>query len=53
MTTTSYIEDTILKAKCPHCGAVNAFPEFRKVDAFRCHDCGEGVEVAEEKAGKE
>lgn len=46
MKTRTYTQDTILKAKCPSCGTVNAFPEFDEVDIFTCHECGEPVEIA-------
>jgi len=35
---------TICSATCPHCGAVNSFPNVAAVDAFICRECDEGVD---------
>jgi hypothetical protein len=37
--------DEICSARCPHCGALNAFPGFSAMNAFTCRECGEGVTV--------
>lgn len=33
---------------CSKCGAVNLFPGFSRMLAFRCRECGEGVKVEDE-----
>ncbi len=30
---------------CPHCGALNTFPGWRRMLAYVCRDCGEGVAI--------
>jgi hypothetical protein len=35
--------DTIGSVRCPHCGALNTFPDFSTIEAFICCECGEGV----------
>src|SRR5260370_12765792 len=35
----------ICSARCPDCGALNTFPGFSVIEAFICHECGEGVAV--------
>ncbi|PWT80808.1 MAG: hypothetical protein C5B58_10970 [Acidobacteria bacterium] len=30
-------------AECPHCGAVNLFPGFKQMLAYRCRKCGDRV----------
>ena len=37
--------ETICSVRCPHCGAVNSFPYFSSMLAFRCSECGSFVEV--------
>ena len=32
-------------ARCPCCGAMNAFPGFRAIEAFVCRECGEGARI--------
>jgi hypothetical protein len=33
----------ICSATCPRCGVVRTFPGFSSIEAFVCHECGEGV----------
>ncbi len=33
----------IHRAACPHCGHIQAFPQFDMVTAFVCEGCGKGV----------
>ena len=35
----------ICSVRCPHCGALNAFPGFSAIEAFVCSECSEGVAV--------
>ena len=37
--------EEVATAQCPHCGAMNAFPGFRAIEAFVCRECGEGVSI--------
>jgi hypothetical protein len=37
--------DHIVRAKCPHCGAVHTFPGFKHVTVYTCEECGEEVRV--------
>jgi len=46
--TSTYVEDLMLKAKCPVCSTVNAFPEVTSVEAFICNECGIGVTTNKE-----
>ena len=43
-----YIEDGVLKAACPECGAVHEMGDFSRVIAFVCDECGAGVDVGPE-----
>jgi hypothetical protein len=38
--------DTICTEVCTPCGAVNMFPGMSVIEAFICHECGEGVVVS-------
>jgi len=37
----------VLRAVCPHCEAVNEFPDFAEVEIFICQNCNEHVEIEE------
>jgi hypothetical protein len=37
---------TISTVRCPHCGALHAFPGFSCIEAFICQECGEGVDAS-------
>ena len=32
---------------CPHCGNVNIFPDFTKMMAYTCRECGRDVEIGD------
>jgi hypothetical protein len=38
-----FASSEICNAQCPHCGALNTFPNA--IEAFICSECGEGVNV--------
>jgi phage FluMu protein Com len=35
----------VMSERCPHCGALNVFPGFSRMDAYICKGCREGVKV--------
>ena len=43
---------TVASSICQHCGAVNLFPGFSHVQAFICHECGEGNADPETPRGR-
>jgi predicted RNA-binding Zn-ribbon protein involved in translation (DUF1610 family) len=42
------VENGILKAACPECGAIHEMSEFSRAIAFVCDECGAGVDVGPE-----
>jgi hypothetical protein len=46
--TKQYVENGVLRAACPECGAIHEMNEFSRVIAFVCDECGAGVDVGPE-----
>jgi uncharacterized protein (DUF983 family) len=37
--------DEVASELCPHCGMVNLFPGYARMDAYICRQCGKSVQI--------